>query len=355
MSKIDRQKNKNIELALRLRSLPSSKRAPIISALLNGKSTILELECSEQSLDPKEERQLGRILERCKRDQLGIITIFDAEYPNALKNIYDPPPLFFYKGNPSLLGSKIAVAVVGSRNGDLEGINIAMEFGQELALSNTVIVSGLAMGIDSAAHRGAINSGVKGATIAVLGNGLPSISPPSNIKLAEEILAAGGLIISQFLPNEPGYKQNFLDRNRVISGLSSAVVVIQATERSGSLVTARHGLEQGREVLVVPGSVKNNRYAGSNKLLMDGAFLVRNGRDVLELIFGSSNHNLNIKEQQPEVFGDQYLKILRKFGPLSLEELKDRSGNPPKFHTDILELEMSGRIILKPGNMVVVA
>jgi DNA processing protein len=351
VSKIESQKNENLAVALKLRMLATSKRVSIVHHLLKQMPADIQLERAELG-QRNEEAKIDRIFEFSQKNQLGILTLFDEEYPSALKNIYDPPPVLFYKGNPNVLQRKVAVAVVGSRNGDIEGINLAIEFGRELARSNVIVVSGLAMGVDSAAHRGALNSGVNGSTIAVLGNGLPSISPPSNLKLADEIVAAGGLIISQFLPNEPGYRQNFLDRNRIISGLSCAVLVIQATERSGSLVTARHGLEQGRELMVVPGSVKNNRYAGSNKLLMDGAFLVRNPGDVLELIQVPPISDVEYNNQAGHLSSEHYLTIIRKFGSLSLADLSDKLGNPSSFHTDMLELEMLGRIILKPGNIV---
>jgi DNA processing protein len=279
---------------------------------------------------------------------LSIVSVFDEIYPAQLRNIYDPPPVLFGKGNLTLLKQENIVAIVGSRKGDGEGVRIAHEFGQELASAGCVVVSGLALGIDAAAHAGAVQSSREGSTIAVLGNGLPDIWPVSNRQLAQDIIAHGGLILSQFDLKEPPYPQNFLDRNRVISGLARVVLVVQATERSGSLVTARYALEQGRDVMAIPGNIKNPRYAGSNRILKEGAGIATNPEDILETL-GLTAHKL---PQSLQVTNHPYISIIRERGEISLDDLKNLLNNPEDFNKVLLELELAEQVVLKPGNML---
>ncbi len=343
----------NIQSAFALLEMSAAQRVALISAArdkinLNKDRVYLR---PEGDRSPKN-KALSDVITQCVDNGITIVTIFDELYSDSLRAIYDPPPILFCRGNVELLKHTRLVAIVGSRRGDIEGINVALSFGEELARENFVIVSGLALGIDSAAHAGALNSKIKGSTVAILGNGLPEISPPSNRRLAQRIIDEGGLIVSQFLPFIPGYKQNFLDRNRVISGLSKGVVVIQATERSGSLVTARYGLEQGREVMVVPGSIKNLRYAGSNHLIREGGTLVRSSSDIMEALGvmpDDGNSHLNPFKN------NSYVKVIRARERLSVGELKELVGSPPHFHSELLELEMAGVVVMLPGNFVTLA
>ncbi len=184
-----------------------------------------------------------------KNKNIKIITINDEEYPQKLKNIYDYPILLYYKGNIEILKRK-SIAIIGSRDCTQYGINMAKKIANELSNRNIYIVSGLARGIDTCAHIGAIKE--KAKTIAVLGNGLDSIYPSENKKLSEIIIDKGGLILSEYIIGTKPEKKNFPERNRIISGIANGVVVVEAKEKSGSLITVDFALEQGRDVYAVP-------------------------------------------------------------------------------------------------------
>ncbi|MCL4406434.1 MAG: DNA-processing protein DprA [Patescibacteria group bacterium] len=197
--------------------------------------------------------------------------------PKLLQAIPDPPPNLFVRG---ILTDDPKIAVVGTRKATAEGRSTAKTIAAELAASGITIVSGLAMGIDTASHEGCLEAG--GKTIAVLGTGINNVYPKQNEQLAARIIKSGGAIISEYPGGTPGYKENFLRRNRIISGLCRAVVVVEAPTRSGSLSTANFAAEQGREVFVVPGPINHPNYAGSHKLIRDGARLVASAEDILE-------------------------------------------------------------------------
>lgn len=296
------------------------------------------------------------------RAGVGVLTILDSEYPKQLKEIYDPPLILYYVGDLSAeLLQKPMVAVVGSRQADKEGINIALEFSEALARAGICVVSGLALGIDGAAHRGAAKA-ENCSTISVLGNALPDIMPRTNHRVATEILASRGLILSQFEINTPVFATNFLDRNRVIAGLCRGTLVVQAIERSGSLVTARFSNESGREVFVVPGSIKNHRYKGSHKLIRDGATIVTHAKEIIEILQESDRTLFNNQGQNQEVGSiksngkikthNPITKILYRHGEMSIEELKQKLNNPTNFATEMLELELNDEITRLPGNRV---
>ncbi|MBI1839044.1 MAG: DNA-protecting protein DprA [Candidatus Colwellbacteria bacterium] len=201
------------------------------------------------------------------------------DYPVLLKEINDPPKNLFYLGELTA-AHFTTVAVVGTRKASQTGIKIAEDFSNNLAALGITIISGLAMGIDAAAHRGALKAG--GKTIAVLGNGLGKIYPAQNESLAREILKSDGAIISEYSENEPPYKSNFIRRNRIVSGLSSAVLVIEAPSKSGAISTAGFAAEQGRQIFVIPGPINHPNYAGSHSLIRDGATLVTSVKDIIE-------------------------------------------------------------------------
>jgi DNA processing protein len=209
---------------------------------------------------------------------LHLIAWNDASYPAALTVIADPPPVLWVRGNPAVLTSR-AVAIVGSRAGSPYGLAVAERLAADLAGGGIVVVSGLARGIDSAAHRGALAGG--GTTIAVLGCGADVIYPAEHRELARQI-ETGGAIVSELVPGTPPQKQFFPLRNRIISGLSLAVLIVEAGEKSGSLITARCALDQGRDVLAVPGNVLTGRNRGGHALLKDGAKIVESAVDILE-------------------------------------------------------------------------
>ncbi|PIR98044.1 MAG: DNA-protecting protein DprA [Candidatus Colwellbacteria bacterium CG10_big_fil_rev_8_21_14_0_10_42_22] len=198
------------------------------------------------------------------------IKIEEPEYPTILREIQDPPETLFIRGELASLRNK-CLSIVGTRKASREGMHTAEEFAFSLARLEVTIISGLAAGIDAVSHKGALRAG--GNTVAVLGTGIDKIYPAQNQNLAQEIIKSKGAILSEYPPGEPSYKGNFLRRNRIISGLSSATLVVEAPARSGSLATARFAAEQGREVFVVPGPHKNFNFAGSHALIRDGAIL----------------------------------------------------------------------------------
>ena len=216
--------------------------------------------------------------ERVRAAGVEILPLHDPRYPAALKEIYDPPILLYARGRTELLAES-KIAVVGSRRPSPYGTAVACKLSEELATAGLVIVSGMARGIDSAAHHGALRAG--GATIAVLGCGVDVIYPSENKKLAAEI-ATRGLILSEFPMGSVAFPQNFPIRNRIISGLSDGVLVVEGAQYSGSLITARLALDQGREVFAVPGSIISKLSWGPNLLIKQGATLVQQWQDVVE-------------------------------------------------------------------------
>lgn len=210
---------------------------------------------------------------------VNTVKIADAEYPSLLKEISGAPEMFYLIGE--LPNDEIPkISIVGTRKAGAAGRRFAKELARKLAESGVIVVSGLAMGIDTAAHEGAVLAG--GKTIAVLANGLDKIYPAQNENLAKKMIELGGALISEYPAGTEAFKGNFLERNRIVSGLSIVTIVIEAPERSGSLVTARLAAEQGREVFIVPGSIDNPNYRGSHQLIRDGAILVSSIDDVLE-------------------------------------------------------------------------
>lgn len=208
------------------------------------------------------------------------ISINSKEYPQNLKNIYDPPKKIYLIGNKDLLYQK-GIAIVGARDATQYGKKIAYNLAKELSEQNIVIISGLAIGIDSYAHKGSLEKG----TIAVLGSGIDNIYPKENLELAREIIKNKGCIISEYPLGTKPERLHFPQRNRIISGLSDGVVVIEASKKSGALITAEFALEQGKEVFAVPGDINKKQSEGTNQLIKDGAILLTSATDILENIY----------------------------------------------------------------------
>ncbi|MFH1346843.1 MAG: DNA-processing protein DprA [Spirochaetota bacterium] len=236
--------------------------------------------------------------------KINQVSFGGADYPGLLKEIPNPPKEIFYLGNllDKSLIERPKIAIVGTRKATAYGRAIAKEMSQEFAKKGIVVVSGLAMGIDTAAHEGALLS--KGKTIAVLACGLDAIYPRQNENLAKNIIETGGAVISEYPAGTEAFKNQFLERNRIISGLSVATIIIEAPNKSGALVTARLAAEQGREVFVAPGPMNHSNYFGSHKLVRDGAILISAIEDVFEDLnwnFGETNVNfsgdLNVEEK----------------------------------------------------------
>ncbi|MDY0167527.1 MAG: DNA-processing protein DprA [Thermoguttaceae bacterium] len=217
-------------------------------------------------------------LQRCRKHQIGVLVETDDAYPRVLREIHDPPGVLFVRGGLKPADA-LAVGIVGTRHGTQYGLRQAERLGASLARAGLTVVSGLARGIDAAAHRGALAAG--GRTLAVLAGGVLNIYPPEHASLAVEV-ARQGAVLSEAPPLFQPLAGGFPQRNRIISGLSLGVIVVEAAERSGALITARHAMEQGREVFAVPGSVESRTSRGCHRLLRDGATLVESADDVLE-------------------------------------------------------------------------
>ncbi len=209
------------------------------------------------------------------------INISDDLYPNLLRKISNPPKDLYLEGNTDLLVAP-SIAIVGSRKPTENGIQIAKKFAIELSKCGITIVSGLAIGIDSTAHSFSYNNA--GKTIAVLGSGIERIFPPENIPLAQNILNNNGLLVSEYPPNELNYSRHFTDRNRIISGLSLGVLVVEATYRSGTSITARNAVNQGKPVFSIPHEIWDSHGVGTNKLIKNGAKLVTSSQDILDYL-----------------------------------------------------------------------
>jgi DNA processing protein len=220
-------------------------------------------------------------IELCEANCVQILVADDPAYPRVLKEIHDPPAVLFVRGELTS-DDALAVAIVGSRHGTQYGKVQAERLAGSLARAGMTVVSGLARGIDGAAHRGALEAG--GRTVAVLGSGVLNIYPPEHVDLANEICEQRGAVISEMPPHFAPIGGSFPQRNRIITGLSMGVIVVEAAERSGALISARHAMEQGREVFAVPGRIDNRMSRGCHRLLRDGACLVESIDDVLEAL-----------------------------------------------------------------------
>ncbi|HKY93828.1 MAG TPA: DNA-processing protein DprA [Kiloniellales bacterium] len=292
------------------------------------------------------------------------LALCEPGYPIALAAIEDAPPLLFLRGRPELLMEDRAVGVVGARNASGNGRLLAERFGRGLAAEHFTVVSGLARGIDTAAHQGALSAGYDhGSTIAVMAGGLDVVYPPENEGLADEI-AGNGLLLSEMAIGTEPQARHFPRRNRLISGLSQAVLVVEAAERSGSLITARMANDQGRQVLAVPGSPLDPRAQGCNRLIRDGARLVQSLDDILEELGGGGPRGCapttaSALFEAPEIaseIDDRAIALVLEClspSPLAVDEVIRRCQlSPPLVQNVLLELELAGRLERQAGNRV---
>ena len=243
---------------------------------------------SEIILNKSIKQNLDKHIEYMEKHNIDIVSIQDVEYPEILKEIYDAPISLYVRGNKNIL-NELSVAIIGCRECTEYGRNITKNLSYNIAKNKINIVSGLAKGIDGIAHQGALFA--KGKTVAVLGNGLDTIYPKENEHLALEILQKGGAIISEYPLGTKPEKQNFPERNRIVSGMSKGIIVVEAKEKSGTLITVDFALEQGRDVFVVPGNMNSEASIGTNDLIKQGAKLITSYKDVLEE-YSDSAYNL---------------------------------------------------------------
>lgn len=294
--------------------------------------------------------RIDRDLEWLNQPGHQAITLQDPQYPALLKEISDPPPILFVKGEPSLLSSP-QLSIVGSRNPSLSGKSTAREFAACLYQAGLCITSGLALGIDASAHQGSLK--VSGKTVAVTGTGLDRVYPARHKKLAWSI-AESGCLVSEFPPATPPKAGNFPRRNRIISGLSLGVLVVEAAIQSGSLITARLALEQGREVFAIPGSIHNPLARGCNALIKKGAKLVETVEDILEELpdFQATDILRNTPRDSLVQLEDEHKIILKyvAYGPTSIDTLvKETGASPDIIASSLLVLELQGFVQLTSG------
>ena len=298
-----------------------------------------------EGLKDKNLESAERTLETCRRENLHILTFQDAAYPSKLKNIADPPVLLYYKGNLPDFDALPMIGVVGTRKASAYGMQTAKRMGYQIAKCGGIVVSGMAFGIDGMAMSGALTAGEM--TVGVLGCGADIVYPLSNRGLFRDV-EQYGCILSEFAPGTPPAKWTFPKRNRIISGLSNGVLVVEAPEGSGALITANHALEQGRDVFVVPGNIDQPGFVGSHRLLRDGATLVSSGWDVLSEYTGLYPTQIHRQEtpSHQTVYPDeieksaakvaQKPKLPEKNRPLKkLLEKKSIDNQPSEAYSDV--------------------
>lgn len=320
---------------------------------------------SAQSLATGKSLELA-LEENAKAAEAGarILSLNDREYPQRLKEIYDPPIVLFVRGNVEVL-SQSGIAVVGTRHPTPYGTGMAERLSSDLATHGLVIISGMARGVDSAAHRGTL--AVKGKTVAVFGTGIDVMYPKENTRLAEQILAMGGALISEFPMGTFAAPQNFPIRNRIISGMSAGVLVIEAAEYSGTRITARCALEQNRDVYAVPGNVTNKNSWGPNTLIKQGAKLVATWEDVWEelptdvqVALTANRSDESSSSETASLFPDaaispherRILSLLKPDESTHIDELVERLEpelSSSEIFAALFELELNGKVKQLPG------
>jgi DNA processing protein len=280
-----------------------------------------------------------------------LVTLADARYPTALLNTADPPLMLYLRGQLDVLSHPRMLAIVGSRNPTPQGESNARQFARSLAQAGICVVSGLALGVDGAAHAGALEGG--GPTIAVVGTGLDSVYPKRHEPLAARI-AENGLIVSEYPLGTPPLAAHFPQRNRIIAGLSQGTLVVEAAVRSGSLITARCAAEQGREVFAIPGSIHAPQSRGCHALIRQGAKLVESAQDILEdlHVVEISERDISPATATPPAQTDDLLNAMGH-DPVGLDALQARTGlDTATLQARLLELELDGWVGRLPGGLL---
>jgi DNA processing protein len=320
---------------------------------------------SAQSIATGKSAEMAREeMARCAEQNVTLVSFEDACYPVRLKEIYDPPSLLYVRGNPEIL-KQPGIAIVGTRHPTPYGSGMAERLACDLAAQGLVIISGMARGVDTAGHRGAISA--KGKTIAVFGTGVDVIYPKENSRLSDQILALGGALISEFALGTFAAPQNFPIRNRILSGMSAGVLVVEAAEYSGTRITARCALEQNRDVFAVPGNVTNKNSWGPNTLIKQGAKLVATWEDVWEdlpaevkLALTPATRPESPGSNSASLFPDgglppheqKILNLLKADEATHIDELVERletEMSSSEIFAALFELELNGKVKQMPG------
>ncbi len=313
-----------------------------------------------------------RIIKLAQKKDITILSYMDKEYPILLKELNDAPPVLYLKGRTDLLNYPANIAIVGARNASLIGRKIASRLAYDLTNADVLVISGLARGIDASAHKGALYAkNQNGPTIAVLGTGVDVCYPSENQETYNQILIQG-TVISEYPPETEANIQNFPRRNRIISALSNGVTVVEASLNSGSLITAHLALEQNKEIFAVPASPFENRSAGSNKLIKEGAVLTESAEDILNVLAFTQNRilranpnaNLNakkldndkktviIREKEEKLTSPDILKCIGSNGLEQDELIRTLKRAPSEVMSELTELEFEGLIVRKSGSFI---
>ncbi len=312
-------------------------------------------ETAKDIVNKRFESDPGEELKKIKSCGARIVTFNDPEYPASLKEIHDPPMILYMKG-AEIPRNKVFIAVVGSRNATHYGLKAAEEFGQGIARRGLGVVSGMALGIDTASHWGCIEG--KGFTVAVLGTGIDIVYPGKNKKLFEKIIE-DGTVVTEFPVGTSPSPSNFPKRNRIISGLSRGVLVVEATRNSGSLITASMALDQGRDVFAVPGSIESFKSRGCHFLIKHGAMLAENADDIMEGLGlnypGVVKSDTFIKTELPEMSDNEKIiyNIVSNY-PMHIDQIQKQGNIASGDLSGILtRMELRGIIKQLPGKMFV--
>ncbi len=324
-----------------------ARRAPLPEILRDpdAHADLLDDEARQRIRNGEARRRADEEGSRAAALGVRIVDWDAADFPALLGRIFDPPPVLYVRGRLEADDGDSTVAIVGARAATPSGLALAGAISRELAASGATIVSGLARGIDTAAHQGALDAG--GRTVAVLGCGIDRVYPPENATLARTIEGTGA-VVSEFALGTPPLPPHFPRRNRVIAGWSRGVVVVEAALRSGALNTARTAADEGREVMAVPGHPSQEASGGTNQLLRDGAALVRGARDVADEL------GWELRTTSPQTATDPLLAALRPDVPASLDDLRTRSGlETPALLARLSQLELSDAVRRLPGALFV--
>ena len=362
------EKKDNILNILRLINTEGIGPVTFFKLLQKHKSleNVIEVVKAEKKFNLFSLSEAQKILQKAQEQNVELISYQDSKYPQKLLELNDAPPILYVKGDSSLLNHPLSVSIVGARNASINGRKTASRIAYDLTNNDILVISGMARGIDSAAHKGAMYArNQKGATLAVLGTGIDIPYPKENTDLYHQISEQGVLISELPFSTEP-QAQNFPRRNRLVAALSSGTLVVEATLNSGSLITARLALEQGKDIFAVPGSPSDTRALGPNRLIKEGAVLIENADDILENLTQTHHQQITeyidklqktsdipIKEENEETPQSIDLTDYLSFDGVFIDELIRASGlEASEVSVRLLELEMSGKIERQPGNKV---
>ena len=300
----------------------------------------------------RDERYFYRLFDRLEKGGIRAVTRLSDDYPPALSGIYDPPPTLYVRGDCPLDAERM-IAVVGSRKCTRDGQRAAREFAMGMAESGVTVVSGMARGIDSWTHRGALDG--RGPTVAVLGCGVDVVYPPENRDLENEILDSGGAIVSEYVPGTPPLPGNFPARNRIVSGLCAGTLIVEGAKASGAMITVNLALDQGRDVFAVPGSIYSPLSAAPNQMILEGAIPVLSPWDILEHYRWAQRPGAGAVKAAPKIDlspEEEAIVAPLRNEALSFEELVQITGlTAAKLNSHLTMLELRGIIDKAPGGL----